>query len=244
MKNYWFLALALIGLVLPTSAQADAALPPTNIKILIISGGWAHDYETWYHKTDMETLRKAGYTNVEYTEDWQEAAKKLPSADLLIMSGNKSGADTPEFIQAISNYFDGGKNAILLHATLWYNWIWKTHTDQFNAQFVGGGARDHDGVGPFTETVVKEHPVTRGLPKNFPMTDELYHTHPMPGGSPMEVLTEASRPGGESYASIWITHRGNSRILCMALGHDGNSHNSPYYQQILLNAVKWTSGKD
>jgi len=244
MKHYWLFALAFIGLVVSTQAQ-PASTPPAvpNIKIMMISGGWAHDYQTWYHNVDTATLNKAGYTNIEYTEDSDFTAKNLSNADLMIMSANKGDIDTPAFRNSISNYIDAGKGAVLLHATLWYNWVWNKHLDEFNSELVGGGARDHDGEAPFTEVIVKDHPVTEGLPKSFPVTDELYHTQPMAGAAPMEVLAMATR-GDEKYPSVWITHYGKSRIVCIALGHDGESHNSPYYQKLLLNAVKWASGKD
>jgi len=246
MKHYWLSAVAIVGLL--TTAQGQPAPNPPStavapapfqwgpgLKVLIVGGGWAHDYETWFHKADTASLQKAGITNTQYTEDPAVAATELSHVDVLLFCCNKQGFDTPQFRLAFSNFVSAGKGLVLVHSTLWYNWYW----DGFNPLIVGGGAHDHDGVSQFDETIIKDHPVTHGLPATFKMTDELYHTVTTPDASPIEVLAEASRPGGQKYASVWVVHYGKGRIVCIALGHDGNAHNSPDYQKLLANAVNW-----
>ena len=248
MKKYWLSAVALAGAIITAQAQptpnapanAVAAAPfewGSGLKVLIVAGGWAHDYSTWDNKFDTDLLQKAGIAS-HYTEDSAVTASELPHADVLLLSGNKPGFDTPQFGQAISNFVSAGKGLVLLHSGSWYNWgAW------WNTKLVGGGARDHDGVSLFDETIVKDHPVVHGLPATFKVTDELYHIVPEPAGSPMEILAEASKPGAKKYASVWLVHYGNARIVCIALGHDGYPRRTPEFEKLLVNAVNWAGGK-
>jgi type 1 glutamine amidotransferase len=245
MKYYCLFAVALISLLIQAQAQPAvdkqtnvvAAAPlewGPGLKVLIVAGGWAHDYGTWDNKFDTALLQKAGITSTHYTESSVVTANELPHADVLLLSGNQPGFDTPQFRQAISNYVNAGKGLVLLHSGTWYNW-WPW----WNTALVGGGARDHDGASAFDETVIKDHPVTHGLPTTFKVTDELYHVVPESAGSPMEVLAEASKPGGQKYASVWLVHYGQARIVCIALGHDGYPRAAPEFSTLLVNAVKW-----
>jgi uncharacterized protein len=250
MKYYWLSGVALV-VVLATAQAQPAPNSQTNtdaaagfqwgpdLKVLIVGGGWAHDYQTWFNKADTATLHQAGLTNTFYTEDSAVASRELGRADVMVLSCNKQGFETPQWRQAVSNFVDSGKGLVIVHSGVWYNWKW----DEFNNMLVGGGSRDHDGEAPFDETVIKDHPVTHGLPPTFKAVDELYHTAASPEGSPMEVLVEAARPGGKKYASVWLVHYNKARIVCIALGHDGNSHNSPEYHTLLVNAVNWAGQK-
>jgi type 1 glutamine amidotransferase len=251
MKRFCLSAVALTGLLAMAQGQpaSNTAAPAPfewgpGLKVLMVGGGWAHDYHTYFDKADTDALHAAGITNTLYTEDAAVVARELPHADVLLLSNNKTAFDTPEFREAFSNYVSAGKGLVLLHAAIWYNWHWgKIDSDGFNRAFVGGGARDHDGVSEFDETIVKEHPVTHGLPATFKMTDELYHTATRPDAVPIEVLAEASRPGGQKYASVWLVHNGPNRIVCIALGHDGAPRTHPEFQQLLVNAVNWAGGQ-
>jgi type 1 glutamine amidotransferase len=250
MKHYWLSAVALIGLLTTAQAQpapnaqtnAVAAAPfewGPGVKVLIVGGGWAHDYDTWDNKFDTAVLQKAGIPSTHYTEDPAVAASELPHVDVLLLSNNKRYFATPPFRQAFSNFVGAGKGLVLLHSGTFYSWPW----DEFYATVVGSGAHDHDGASQFDETIIKDHPVTHGLPATFKITDELYHIVPIPGASPMEVLAEASRPGGQKYPSVWLVHYAHARIVCIALGHDGYPRRSPEFSTLLANAVHWAGGQ-
>jgi type 1 glutamine amidotransferase len=109
----------------------------------------------------------------------------------------------------------------------------------------GGGARSHDALGPFEVKVLKQHPVTKGLPESFKVIDELYQFKTDASGSPIEVLAETSPSGvtKKSHASIFIVKHPKARIVGIALGHDGRVHDLPEYKTLLQNAATWASGK-
>ena len=247
MKQFCLWTLASLTLATVSQGQpagdAKTAAPfawGTGVKTLMISGGWAHDYETWFHKADTATLNKAGFTNILYTTDSPTATRELANADVVIWSCNQVGFDTPELRAALTNFVNAGKGLVIMHSGVWYN-PWKT-TDFCNL-LVGGGATDHRGEAQFPENVVKQHAVTQGLPATFQITDEMYHMRRNPTDSPIEVLVETALPGEPHYASVWLTHYGTARIVCNALGHAGAAHNSPDYQKLLVNSVKWAAGQ-
>jgi type 1 glutamine amidotransferase len=245
MKYFWLSTLAVLGLLTPAHGQADTNAPAgfqwgSGIKVLMVTGGYFHDYDRWFVQEDSATLNKVGITSINSTKDPVVAGRELPHADVMILSANTREFDKPEFRAAVPAFIDAGKGLVLVHSGIWYNWGWT----ELNTKVISHLSRDHDGESQFTETIVKQHPVVDGLPPSFTMTDELYHPAPEPPDpAPIDVLAQAAHTGGPIYPSVWITHYKNARIVCIALGHDGNTHTSPYYQKLLQNAVKWAAGQ-
>jgi type 1 glutamine amidotransferase len=238
------LTLALIALLPFTSstfAQTHAEPPfewGPGLKVLIVSGGGWHDWDRFFNKADTATLNAAGITSVHYTELSNTAAMELPKVDVIVSSVNMPGFDTPAFRKALFDHINAGKGVVLLHSGAWHNWGWP----EYDRDIVGGTYNTHDGEGPFQEHVLQHHPVTEGVPETFSITDETYHTVTDPAGPGIDVLVEANRFGAK-HASVWITHNPKARIVCIALGHDANSHNNPEFKKLLCNAVTWAAGK-
>lgn len=238
MKRCFLAVVAALSITIAAHAQPAPLDWGAGTKVLMVGGTWAHNYQLYDNKWDADLLAKNGITAVHYTENAAVEVKELPKVDVLILSAN-GGFDQPAVREACSNFVNAGKGLVLLHSGSFYAGKWQGFYDNY----VGGGAHDHDGPGEFEETVLKDHPVVRGLPKTFKITDELYHIKPAPGASPMEVLVEASKPGGEKYPSVWIVHYGKARIVSIALGHDKFPRQSPEFGTLLVNAVKWAAGQ-
>lgn len=211
-----------------------------GIKVLVVGGGSSHDFQKWFNEADVATLRTSGKFSVNYTESSATATKALSEADVLILSTNQKDFDTPEFRVALMKFAGSGKGIVLLHPAVWYNWPWP----EYNAQLVGGGSRSHDAIGEFAVNMLKEHPVTHGLPKTFKITDELYHVALDPAGATTEVLaqTSASKGTQQSYPSIWVVKHPTARIVAIAPGHDGRVHELPEFKMLLVNSVTWAAG--
>jgi len=79
--------------------------------------------------------------------------------------------------------------------------------------------------------------------------DELYYVNgaePIPEGTaPIQVLAETtpSQKYHKPHPSVWITKNDKSRIVGIALGHDGRVHDLAAFKEILTNAVRWVGGK-
>ena len=61
----------------------------------------------------------------------------------------------------------------------------------------------------------------------------------------VKVLAETSNSDKyqKPHPSVWITKHPKARVVGIALGHDARVHDLKPYQQLLINAAKWTSGK-
>jgi len=233
--------------------KGDAPLAPSNpiswepgkTKVLLIGGGSSHNFQGFFGKTDVATLKAAGFS-VNYTEDRDQAAGELKNADVAVVSVNRKFFDTAAYRKALMDFAAAGKGIVMLHPGTWYGYA---EWPELNAQIVGGGARGHDKLGPFTVSVVaKDHPVMKGVPASFDVTDELYYINAEPdkipaGTAPIEVLaqTSPSQKFGKSHPSVWVTKNDKTRVVGIALGHDERVHDMDAFKSILSNAVKWVA---
>lgn len=210
------------------------------IRVLLVGGGASHDFDRWYKQEDVQTLQKDGLATVEYTSDPTTILSKLKDIDVLYLSNNQPITDEATR-KAIFAFVDAGKGLVLAHPALWYNWAdWP----EYNQKLVGGGSKGHDKYGPFEVTVTnKKHPVTKNVPDNFKLNDELYYFKPDASGTAIEVLATAKAEGSDKvFPSIFVVKYPKGKIVGIALGHDAASHTIEPYQTILRNAVEWAAG--
>jgi putative heme-binding domain-containing protein len=215
-------------------------------RVLVIGGGSSHNFKDFFGTTDVATLKAAGFT-VHYTEDRDQAATELKNADAAIISVNRKFFDTAAYRKALFDFAAAGKGIVMLHPGTWYGFAgWP----EINAQIVGGGARGHDKIHPFEVKKVKGHEVMEGVPDSFTVEDELYYVNAEPdkipeGTAKITVLAETSPSDKfqKPHPSVWITEHAKAKIVGIALGHDARVHDLKPYQQLIINAAKWSSGK-
>ncbi|MEQ1750626.1 MAG: ThuA domain-containing protein, partial [Prosthecobacter sp.] len=214
-------------------------------RVLVIGGGSSHNFKDFFGTTDVATLKAAGFT-VHYTEDRDQAATELANADTAIISVNRKFFDTAAYRKALFEFAAAGKGIVMLHPGTWYGF---SGWPELNAQIVGGGARGHDKIHPFDVKAVKaDHPVMKDVLSSFTVEDELYYVNAEgtpEGTAPIEVLAETSNSDKyqKPHPSVWITTHPKAKIVGLALGHDARVHDLKPYQQLLINAAKWSSGK-
>jgi len=235
--------------------KGDAPLPPLTpiswepgkTRVLLIGGGSSHNFGKFFGETDGATLRAAGF-GVHYTEDRDQAAAALAEADVAVISVNRRFFDTPAYREALFAFAAAGKGIVMLHPGTWYGFA---QWPELNAKIVGGGARGHDKIAPFSVNALRrDHPVMTGVPAAFTVEDELYHINAEPGKippstAPIEVLAETSPSVkfGRPHPAVWVTAHENARIVGITLGHDRRVHDLPAFQSLLSNAVRWTAEK-
>jgi uncharacterized protein len=214
--------------------------PPLKktIQVLMVGGGASHDFDKWYKGTDVEILTRDGFANVRYTDNTDSIKIYLKEIDVLYLTNNQPIQDVGNR-KAIMDFVNSGKGLVLGHAALWYNW---EDWPEYNLLLASGGSRGHDKYGLFDVYVEnKKHPVTKGVPKKFTLKDELYYFKVDPSGYGIEVLALAKSKESVGFPSIFVVNHPKSRIVGIALGHDGESHNLDVYHQLLRNAIKWTA---
>ncbi|GAB5559732.1 MAG: hypothetical protein SynsKO_13790 [Synoicihabitans sp.] len=220
---------------------------PGKTRVLMISGGSSHKFGQYFGGTDKDTLLAAGFS-VNYTEDRDQAAEALTSADVAIVSVNRKFFDTPTYRQALMDFAAAGKGIIMHHPGTWYGY---KEWPELNAQIVGGGARGHDKIDAFSvNTVLRDHPIMRGMPASFSVVDELYYFNAEPDKIPADTAditvlaeTSPSKKFKKPHPAVWITDHPTARIVGITIGHDGRAHDLPAFKILLANAVKWASGE-
>jgi type 1 glutamine amidotransferase len=213
-----------------------------GLKVLIIGGGSAHDYDRWFNQADVKMLNATGGITANYTDTTGGLADVIAGVDVLIVSNNKPFTDDATKA-AIIRHVENGKGLIGLHAGLWLNW---REWPEYNRNVVGGSSRGHDRLGEY-EVVVTEsaHPLLRGVPEKFTIKDELYWFEPDGQGTPVQVLATAhSKQKNQAYPQVFTVNHPKGRVVGLTLGHDGDAHNHTAYIQLLRNAVLWAAGKN
>lgn len=231
-----FLSLLLVlGMVTNLIAKNDPA--KKSIKVLMVGGGSSHDFDKWYKGADVATLEKDGLAEVTYTDDPSTILQYLDKIDVLFLANNQPIPDEATR-KAIFAFADAGKGIVLAHPALWYNW---NDWPEYNKTMVSGGSRGHNDYGNFNVDLTGKHPVTKGMPANFSLDDELYYYKEDPAGPGIEILAQASNAETDPFPSIFIVKNPKARIVGIALGHDAASHELEAYQTLIRNAVKWAA---
>ena len=210
------------------------------VRILILGGGQDHNFNRWFKWTDTPTLEEAN-GDVVYTEIPDEVTPLLPALDVLYLATNQPLSD-PSFRASIFDFVDEGNGLLLVHPALWYNW---EDWPEYNRELVGGGAKSHGPYGKFEVSVTDpDHPIMDGIPDVFIVSDELYRFEVDEAGSNVQILATGLEPDtGKSYPMIWTVEHPRGRIVCITLGHDGETHEHRTFQRLLQNAMNWAAGK-
>ena len=156
--------------------------------LLVLSGG--HPYEAGPFDALLRSLGEWEITHLVHPEGGEaDAAEAIAAADALLfydMAGYSFGEGkvamrppSPAFRDALTARFAAGKGAVAMHHALagwalwpeWHDWLGGQFHYQPGSHGPDSGYR-HDVA--YSAQVVADHPVTRGLPAIFPVTDELY----------------------------------------------------------------------
>jgi putative heme-binding domain-containing protein len=229
-------------------ASTTPAAPPqvqwdSGLKTLIVGGGSSHDFGRFFGLADTRTLNSFGKATANYLEPVPGLASVIQAADVLYLSNNQAFADDASRA-AVFAHVNAGKGLVLVHPSLWYNW--QNEWPEYNRQLVGGGSRGHDPYGEFEVTVIApDHPLMKGVPAKFTLSDELYYFEADAAGTPIQVLATAySKRKNKTFPQVFVVQHPKTRIAGITLGHDGVAHSHPAYQQLLKNAVLWSAKAD
>jgi len=219
--------------------QPPATKPANGPRVLIVGGGSSHDFVKFFGGTDRATLAPVcGW--VDFTQNANGVPAILDRVDVLVWSANQpvSSATT----KALLEYANRGGAIVAHHPGTWYAW---KNFPEWNLQVVGGGTRGHDALGTYTVKVTNAaHPITKGMPASFEITDELYNYNADPAGNAIEVLAEATSPkSGKTFPQVFVVKHPKAKIVGITPGHDARAHDLPAYQTLLRNAVLWAAGK-
>ncbi len=211
------------------------------VGVAVTGGGSSHDFARWWGGTDIATLNGVTGVKAVYTENPDDLLDALDGIEVLYLSHNKA-TPNPQVREGIFAFANRGGGLLINHAANWLNW---PDWPEYNRQLVSGVTKGHDRFGEF-EVVVTDpsHPVMKGVPASFKITDELYRFEPDSQSPGRQVLATAKSPtSGKEFPIVWIVKHDKARIVCNTLGHDAKAHELPAYQTLLKNSVLWAAGK-
>ena len=176
-------------------------------------------------------------------------------------------------VKGLPALLEEGKGIVALHHALagWPTW-------DFYAEMLGGRFLYHPGIvrgrkvpdsgyaHDVTQrlTPVPGHPVTRGLPESFTLTDEPYLAEIFEGEvTPLlhsdvtftrdRFFSAQHAVRGEMYSREgwdhapgsnlvgWAKEAGRSRLVYLQPGDGEGAYGNPHYRQLVENAIRWTA---
>lgn len=172
--------------------------------------------------------------------------------------------------------FEAGKGMVFLHHAI-AGWpAWETWASIIGGRFHYQPAElrgvSHPDSGYRHDVthrvqVVGDHPITRGLPREFEITDEVYlapvfedavepllrsdHDFSDAGFYSADHAIRGRRntndgwshPGGSDLVA-WVKHAGNSPVAYVQFGDGAQTYADPNYRTVVANAVEWAASDD
>ena len=202
----------------------------------MIVGGQAHDYEKEPLQL-ADKLSMAKDIHIRITDDLGElTGKNADRVDVLLFNCCTQAELSERQRKVIVNTVGKGKGLVAMHCAFWsfQDWLEWRH-------IVGGIVQKHDPYGPFDAVVVdRNHPITRGLPERFAITDEPYVADERTEGQ--HVLVRTARPHGghtSPEAMVWTQRYAGGRVFSIMFGHDAKSQMNPVFLTMLANGIRW-----
>ncbi len=207
-------------------------------------------WQTWRPDFSKYDVVLSGYNNLGGKPRWPEAVQKSFSNFVTNGGGfycfheaNNSFPEWPEYNRMIGLGWrkkDFGRAIIV--------------TTNESLQFIPpgeGGNTDHHGRGDVLVHQLGEHPIHRGLPREWMATELEVYRYARGPAEDMTVISYAKDPQSQLQFPIeWTVQYGNGRVFVSTYGHCWANEKDPHgircaaFQTIMVRALKWLAGRD
>jgi len=224
---------ALLVLLLATCAFAQP------VRVLIITGGHAHDISFYSIFENFEPIRAT-------TDTLEDALKSdlRKRFDVLVMYDMHNEISEAARTN-LRNFVEAGKGIVSLHHavvnfTAWPWWYEEVTGGKYFIQAVGQhGASANTANAELVVRPVGKHPVTDGVGE-LRVSDEPYRK--MWFSPKIKVLMETDHSLNDKPV-VYVGPYDKARVVYIQLGHDRRTHLMPGYQKLVRNAILWAAGK-
>ncbi|MCE7795994.1 ThuA domain-containing protein [Sphingobium sufflavum] len=204
------------------------------------------------HDAFIAMAKRKGWAIAATDKGGAITAQNLRRFDAVIWNNNSGDVLTVSQRKAVRDFVERGGGFVAIHGAggdSSYFWDWYAH-DVLGAQFKG-----HPMAPQFQDArVVVEaptHPVAKGLPAEWTMTDEWYSFSDNPrtsGATVLLTLDEKSYKPGTAltmgdHPLAWTKCAGKGRIFYSAIGHRAESYAQPQHLALLESAITWAADK-
>ena len=145
----------------------------------------------------------------------------------------------PNFLKRIVVEHEKGTPAVIMHCAMH---CYRAGTDDW-FKLCGITSPGHGKHYAYTAKTVGDHPVLRGLPKEWALPkEELYHCDTIwPTATP---LVEAMREERQSMQTvIWTTQYGKARVFGATIGHSTDTVKLPEFLDLMARGTLWAAGQ-
>jgi type 1 glutamine amidotransferase len=229
------------------------------MKLLVLSGG-RHPYQE--STPILGAFLRAADHAVTITEDASilAHATDMRGYDALVFNTRRENLPdfgdltlSPAEQHGLQDFIRSGKGFVCLHISTCLPRTWPAYHDITGGGWITGTSF-HPPYGEFTVNVsAPDHPGVQGVAA-FKTTDELYMGLALTEGNNVFITADAaagthpwgperqpkSMPGG-TFPLGWTRQYGAGNVFVLLLGHDGRSFQTPEFQHIVLNGLRWAA---
>jgi type 1 glutamine amidotransferase len=230
---------SLVSVLLFAFQPAGAGQSKPQATIVLISGEYEYDsartLPAFTHY--LETNFAFHCTVLQRTQGEDiPGLEALDRADLVVLFVRRMTLPNGQ-LDRIRKYLDSGRPLIGLRTASHAFENWK----DFDHDVLGGNYHmHHDDKLPATIRIAPEaanHPILRGVEKEFVAGGSLYRNAPLP--SPSAILLSGSVTNQPPEPVAWTHPYKNARVFYTSLGHPKDFEN-PSFRRLLVNAIFWT----
>ncbi len=239
--------LCLAAAMVAGGAFAEEAAKP--LQVLYVTGGCCHDYEAQKAiiSKGLESRARIKVTVVHeggdskdhkvsiYTKpDWSKGY------DVVFHNECWGDQQDPAFVSSIVAEHAKGTPAVMMHCAM-HTFRKVAHDDW--RKLCGVTSLKHDKHYAYTAKVVAEHPVVRGLPKEWQLPkDELYFIDKLwPTATSLAEGMSVERQAMQSV--IWVNQYEKARVFGTTIGHYNETVELPAFLDLVTRGTLWAAGK-
>ncbi len=225
-----------------TTPEAEApAASPARILVVTETTGFRHG-SIPAARTALEAIdaRAADYElDFSTLAGLPEALSSVDAVAFVLTSGELPA--TPEARDALIAFVEEGGGFLGVHSAADTFYEFPRYEG-----LIGSWLRDHPYTDGTLRRVVADHPATKGLPPEMPVSEELYRFRDDPRSRGMVPLLELSgvsdAPAGEYLPSAWCGRAGSGRTIYTALGHLDATWQADWFRDHINGALAWAAG--
>ena len=239
MKKFSLTLLGCLTIFLLTKEIRSRAAPTAKPTIVLISGEFEYKSAETLPRFKQFLENQYGF-NCVYLERTQgediPGLDALDKADLAVLFVRRMTLPE-EQLGKIKKYLDSGKPLIGLRTASHAFENWK----EWDREVLGGNYHNHDSdkLVATIRTVPEaaEHPILKGVDKEFVAGGSLYLNAPLPPSSTVLLMGSVTNQPSEPVA--WTHDYKGARVFYTSLGHPKDFEN-PSFQRLLVNAIFWS----
>lgn len=209
------------------------------IDVLMVVGGDAHDYDRLPGELASALESRLG-GKVRLVTAGRLSPDQIASHDVLMFNDCEQTRLTDGQKAAVLHGLRSGKGLVAMHCALWSFQHWPEWR-----RMLGGLVLRHSPFGAYeVEVVHPSHPIARGLPARFEVTDEPYLVDERSADADVIVQTAGLHGGRKDpEPQAWTTRYLGGRVFITTLGHDARVQRDPNFLQLVSNGIRWAAGR-